>query len=129
MATPSIEVRYEDMSVETNASVGDKQIPTVMRALKGMVTVGAAAALHAQDVNAKRTPSPSVPVCACTAAGEAVGGPSCAPLLLAKAILRLRPALQGLVGARKQRPLRIIEGASGVLRPGRFTLVLAPPGR
>lgn len=33
-----------------------------------------------------------------------------------------------MVGAGKQRHLRIIEGASGVLRPGVFTLVLAPPG-
>lgn len=41
------------------------------------------------------------------------------PFLLAK---------QKMVGAGKQRPLRIIEGASGVLRPGVFTLVLAPPG-
>jgi energy-coupling factor transporter ATP-binding protein EcfA2 len=32
------------------------------------------------------------------------------------------------VGGDSRRPLRIIEGASGVLRPGRFTLVLAPPG-
>ncbi len=33
-----------------------------------------------------------------------------------------------MLGAKSQRPLKIIEGASGVLRPGRFTLVLAPPG-
>lgn len=33
-----------------------------------------------------------------------------------------------MVGSGTTRALRIIEGASGVLRPGRFTLVLAPPG-
>jgi hypothetical protein len=44
MAPPSIEVRYQDLSVETQASVGDKQIPTVMRTLKnaGRVSLGAA---------------------------------------------------------------------------------------
>jgi hypothetical protein len=39
MAQPSIEVRYEDLSVETMASVGDKQIPTVMRTVKNVVKV------------------------------------------------------------------------------------------
>jgi ABC-type multidrug transport system ATPase subunit len=33
-----------------------------------------------------------------------------------------------LVGAQNRRPLKIIDSVSGVLRPGRFTLVLAPPG-
>jgi hypothetical protein len=44
--------------------------------------------------------------------------------------LSLHPcfSLQSMLGAKSQRPLKIIEGASGVLRPGRFTLVLAPPG-
>ncbi|EFN59720.1 hypothetical protein CHLNCDRAFT_133292 [Chlorella variabilis] len=72
MAPPSIEVRYQDLCVETTAAVGDKQIPTVLRAVKGV--------------------------------------------------------LKGLVGASGRRPLRIMDGASGVLRPGRFTLLLAPPG-
>ena len=47
--------------------------------------------------------------------GSASPAPSCCPL-------------QGLVGASGRRPLRIVDGASGVLRPGRFTLLLAPPG-
>lgn len=49
------------------------------------------------------------------------------PASLAPNLTRPRPK-QKMVGAGKQRPLRIIEGASGVLRPGVFTLVLAPPG-
>ncbi|PSC69376.1 ATP-binding cassette transporter isoform B [Micractinium conductrix] len=73
MASPSIEVRYEDLSVSTTALVGDKQIPTVVRSVKGVFK-----------------------------------------------------SLAG--GGGGQRPLSIIKGASGVLRPGRFTLVLAPPG-
>lgn len=72
MAPPLIEVRYEDLCVETTAAVGSRQIPTVTRTLGN--------------------------------------------------------SFKALVGAGRQQPLRIIEGASGVLRPGRFTLVLAPPG-
>lgn len=39
MAPASIEVRYKDLSVETQASVGDKQIPTVTRAIKNATRV------------------------------------------------------------------------------------------
>ena len=40
LAPPSIEVRFEDLCVETSASVGDKQIPTVMRTIKSSLKVG-----------------------------------------------------------------------------------------
>ena len=40
MAAPSIEVRYEDLRVQAQAAVGDKQIPTVMRTLKNTAKVG-----------------------------------------------------------------------------------------
>lgn len=128
MATPSIEVRYEDMSVETTASVGDKQIPTVMRSVKGMFKVRWR---HRRSALLRRVQRRMAGRQRCMEVWKVP--PSTAPAMPAEPAAppplpsRLTP--QGLVGSSKQRPLRIIEGASGVLRPGRFTLVLAPPGR
>lgn len=51
-----------------------------------------------------------------------------ASLLPALKIVSRTPTPQSVLGTAAQQPLKIVEGASGVLRPGRFTLVLAPPG-
>ena len=65
-------------------------------------------------------------LCFGTGSGQTAHRPTASP---ARRRIPAAPSqLQGLVGGGSRRPLRIIEGASGVLRPGRFTLVLAPPG-
>ena len=153
MASPSIEVRYEDLSVSTTALVGDKQIPTVVRSVKGVFKVGAGSGCGWVLRRLPLVVAALVGVCGgatsglllwCTASwgparwswvvqrsrgcGRACG--RCLPLGLPQPTATTPcPCAQSLAGGGGgQRPLSIIKGASGVLRPGRFTLVLAPPG-
>ena len=117
LAAPAIEVRYRDLSVETTALVGSKQIPTVARTVSSSFKARRREQLQGRGRAAGRL--------------LVLAPEQAAPLLPqrthSRALARPRHP-QKLVGAGQQRPLRIIEGVSGVLRPGRFTLVLAPPG-
>ena len=99
-----MEVRYESLHVQANAYVGGRALPTVLNSYLNIVEVGT-------DI---RSP--------------------CIRWISSRCGMRLSPVASQSVLMRlhlrrgSKKPFVILDNMSGVIQPGRMTLLLGPPG-
>ncbi len=130
MARPTVEVRFKDLAVKANVTIGSRSMPNVLNffrskfeALIYATRLCVACPLGLQAIVPK--PHPTI----VTVPRKLL----CSNALACRACSCSEPSLtlSGPPRSRRVRPetqeLQVLERVSGVLRPGRLTLLLGPP--
>lgn len=117
---PTVEIEYNHLTYEADATVGSAGMPTLTNTVKKALLVNSDHSLCAQLLRLLQAALAASPSNRCTGGDP---GP--------KQFNNMRLLfLQSIVGKGKQgsTPVKILDDVSGVLKPGRLTLLMGPPG-
>ncbi|CAI5487608.1 unnamed protein product [Closterium sp. Naga37s-1] len=132
VAIPTVEVRFEDIHVEAGVYVGDRSVPTLPNYMRDVLSVSPCfrppllPSRHGLSHVGSRRCSRIKHNFLTILAGTSRSTPS-PPIPYAQWLISQLPRALHLLRDSRQR-LPILNGCSGILKPGRLTLLLGPPG-